>query len=265
MKKNNSLILIFTLILIVFGCEEIKDPAGQRDVAPIPIISNINPAIFDSKDLENSYIEFEVNLAAGIQVEKAVIEGSFNGNLQRTEIGEISTFPSTIRIYSSVAAGKIGIVLDDIHNGEVFTFELVTTYNGLTTRSSAAINVPVACAYDVNLATGSYHSVSADWASEGDITITADPADQYTLYVTGLEEMEGLVEDVGPLVMHINPIDYSVIADKSVLASDAWGFHNIAYSGNGTYSSCDGSFIMYFEITTDEANFGTNAFTFTRN
>jgi len=155
--------------------------------------------------------------------------------------------------------------LGDIHNGEVFTFEAITTNNGTTTRSNAAINVPVACAYDVNLATGSYHSVSDDWASEGDITITADPADQYTLYVSGLEEMEGLVEDQGPLVMHINPIDYSVVADKTVLASDAWGFHNIAYEGTGVYSSCDGSFVMYFEISVDEGSWGTYQFTFTRN
>ncbi len=117
----------------------------------------------------------------------------------------------------------------------------------------------------MNLATGSYHSVSEGWGSEGDITITADPDDPYTLYVTGLEEMEGLIEDVGPLVMHINPVDYSVIADKSILASDAWGFHNIAYEGTGVYSSCDGSFDMYFDITVVEGDFGIFQFNFTRN
>jgi len=265
MKKIKILGLIVTLIIVLFSCEEEKDPAGLRGVAVIPTITDINPAIFDSKDLENSYIEFKVDLLGGAQVDNVTIVGSYNGNLERIEIVEVSTFPSTVRILSSDAAQKLGIALGDIHNGEVFTFEAITTNNGTTTRSNAAINVPVACAYDVNLATGSYHSVSDDWASEGDITITADPADQYTLYVSGLEEMEGLVEDQGPLVMHINPIDYSVVADKTVLASDAWGFHNIAYEGTGVYSSCDGSFVMYFEISVDEGSWGTYQFTFTRN
>ncbi len=265
MKRIKSLGIIITLIMIIFGCEELKDPAGERGIAVIPEISNINPALFDSKDLENSYVEFTVDLVPGTSVDKCIIEGSFNGNQERVEIAEISAFPSTVRIVSSVAAQKIGIALDDISNGQVFTFELVTTANGVTTRSNAAINVPVACAYDVNLATGSYHSVSSDWNSEGDITITADADDPYTLYVTGLEEMEGLVEDVGPLVMHINPVDYSVIADKSILASDAWGLTNIAYEGTGVYSSCDGSFVMYFEISVVEGSWGTFQFTFTRN
>lgn len=265
MKKIKILGLLITLIIILFSCEELKDPAGFRGVAVVPAITDINPALFDSKDLENSYVEFTVDLPAGEQVDNLTIVGSYNGELQRVEITQVSSFPATVRILSSDVAQKLGIALGDIHNGEIFTFEAVTTKDGKTTRSSAAINVPVACAYDVNLATGSYHSVSDDWASEGDITITADPDDPYTLYVSGLEEMEGLVEDGGPLVMHINPIDYSVVADKTVLASDAWGMHDIAYEGTGVYSSCDGSFDMYFEISVVEGSWGVNQFTFTRN
>jgi hypothetical protein len=125
--------------------------------------------------------------------------------------------------------------------------------------------VAVACAYEVDLATGSYHSVSADWNSEGNITITADPDDPYTVYVSGLEEIEGLIEDKGPLVMHIDPVTYEVIADKTVLASDAWGFHDIAYEGSGIYSSCDGSYLMFFDISVVEGDFGQFQFEFTRN
>jgi len=58
MKKIKILGLIVTLIIVLFSCEEEKDPAGLRGVAVIPTITDINPAIFDSKDLENSYIEY---------------------------------------------------------------------------------------------------------------------------------------------------------------------------------------------------------------
>jgi hypothetical protein len=249
MKRIKTIGIIFTMIIIIFGCEELKDPAGLRGVAVIPAITNINPAIFDSKDLENSYIEFTVDLLGGAQVENAIIVGSYDGNLERVEIIDVSTFPSTIRILSSDVAQKLGIALGDIQNGKVFAFELVTTSNGTIARSNSVINVPVACAYDKELAIGSYHSVSAGWATDGDITISVDPDDPFTVYVKGLEEIEGVVEDLDPLVMHINPIDYSVIADETTLASDFFGYGSVTYSGTGVYNSCDGSYNMNFDIS----------------
>jgi hypothetical protein len=265
MKKYNSLILIFTLILIVFGCEEIKDPAGLRGVAVIPGISNINPATFDSKDLVNSYIQFDIDLPQGEQVDKVIIKGSYNGNFERVDIEEITTFPSTIKIFSSDVAQKLGISLDDIQNGDIFTFEFVTINSGLTTRSNALINVPVACAYDKNLAVGSYHAVS-DWPSEYDVTITVDPDDQYTVYVAGLGALDGIDEDNGPYVMHINPIDYSVSTETKLLASDYYGYGGVTYSGNGVYSSCDGSYTLYIDISVgDYGSQGVYTFILTRN
>lgn len=136
----------------------------------------------------------------------------------------------------------------------------------MTTRSNAVLSVPVACAYNVELAAGSYHTVSSDWNSEGNITITANPEDPYTVYVAGLEEIEGLDEDQGPLVMHISPATFEVTADKTIIASDAWGFGSISYSGNGVYNSCDGSYTMYFNITLSAlGSQGTFKFDFTRN
>ncbi len=154
MKKIKILGLIITLLMIVVGCEEVKDPAGLRGVAVIPAISDLNPGIFDSKDLVNSYIEFVVDLAPGSQADNVTIQGSYNGNLERVTMAEITSFPSTVRIVSSEAAAKLGVALADINNGAVFTFELVTTADGVTTRSNAILNIPVACAYDPTLAVG---------------------------------------------------------------------------------------------------------------
>ena len=38
-----------------------------------------------------------------------------------------------------------------------------------------------------------------------------------------LKQLKELDEDQGPLVMHIDPATFAVIADKTVLASDAFG------------------------------------------
>jgi hypothetical protein len=266
MKKIKTLGLIITLIMIFLSCEELPDPAGRRGVAVVPGITDIDPGIFDSKDLKNSYVEFTITVPAGTQVDKITIQGSYQDNLERVTITEVTSFPATVRILSSDVAQKLGIALNNIENGDVFTLELLTLANGLTTRSTAVLFVAVACAYDVNLAVGSYHSVSADWNSEGSITLTADPANPYKIYVSGIEEMEGLVEDQGPLVMYINPATYNVTVPEKVLSSDAWGYGAISYSGNGVYSSCDGSYSMYFDISIGAyGNQGTFGFTFTRN
>jgi hypothetical protein len=160
----------------------------------------------------------------------------------------VTSFPATVRISSSDAAQKLGIALDEISNGDIFTFELVTLANGIATRSSAVLFVAVACAYDVNLATGSYHAVS-DWPSENDVTISADPEDPYTIYIAGLAEIDGIEEDNGPFVIHINPATYEVSAETKLLASDYYGYGGVTYSGDGVFSSCDGSYILYIDIS----------------
>ena len=250
---------------LFFGCEELPDPAGLRGVAVVPGISGLDPGIFDSKDLGTTYIEFTINIPDGSEVEKIVIQGSYKDNQERVPIEEITSFPATIRISCADAAQKIGIDLADISNGDIFIFELATTNDGKTTYSSAVLSIPVACAYDVNLATGSYHVIGGDWGSEGNVTLTADPSDEYKIYVSGLEEIEGLVEDLGPLVMYVDPVTFTVDVPLKAIASDAWGYHDIAYEGNGTYSSCDGSYSMVFTITVVEGTFGTFQFSFTRN
>lgn len=266
MKKIKTIGLSFTLLLIFMSCEELPDPAGERGTAVVPGITDINPGIFDSKDLGNSYVEFKVIIPAGERADKITVQCSYKDNFERVTMAELTSFPSTVRITSAGAAQKLGINLDDIINGDVFLIELVTTAKGIITRSTAVLAVPVACAYDVNLAEGSYHSVSADWNSEGDITLTADAVDPYKIYVSGIEEIEGLVEDLGPLVMYINPATYAVTVPNKAISSDAWGYGAISYAGSGVYNSCDGSYNMYFDIsTTVLGGLGTYGFTFTRN
>jgi hypothetical protein len=265
MKKIKTLGLTVTILILAFGCTKLKDPAGRRNVGVVPVISNVAPGIFDSKDLVNSYVQFLVDLPGGSHADGASIEASYNNNSERIQVAQVTTFPSTVKLVSGDVIQKLGLIRDSVSNGDVFTLELVTTVNSVPYRSNSVLFISVACAFDKTLTVGSYHSVSADWNTHGNVTLTDDPNDPYTIFVTGLETLDNLIEDKGPLVMHIDPVTYAVKADKTVLASDASPYHNIAYSGSGTYNSCDGSFAMTFDITVDEGDFGKFTFNITKN
>jgi hypothetical protein len=78
--------------------------------------------------------------------------------------------------------------------------------------------------------------------------------------------LDGAVEDLGPMVMHIDPVTFAVTADKSILCS-VWyyGYHNFAYEGTGTYNSCDGSYEMRLSPSVDEGSWPAYLFSFTKN
>jgi len=266
MKKIKTIGLIITLIMISISCEELPDPAGLRGVAVVPGISDLNPGIFDSKNLQNSYIEFTVEIPEGSSVEKITILGSFNDNDEDAVIIEVTSFPAIVRIVSSDAAQKIGIAIDDIVNNDFFTFELLTTAGGRATLSNAVLIIPVACAFDGAMAIGSYHAIESGWPFEGDVTITADPDDPYTVYVSGLANLDDCGEDLGPFVMHINPATFGVTTEAKLLASDYYGYGGITYSGSGVYNSCDGSYTLNIDISVgDYGSQGIFVFNLTRN
>ena len=260
MKRIKIVKLFILLVIIFFGCEEVKDPAGQRNVGIVPLLSDINGMFISGEP--SSFIQFKVDLQSGATVENAQIVVSSRDNFQRLKIADVTSFPSDFTFTLGDISEKLGV----INEGDVIYIEVVTTKDGITTRSNAAIAKMVYCGYDVALASGSYHSLSpsSEWNSEGDISLKADPVDQFKIFVTGLESIEGLNEDQGPLVMHIDPVTFSVVADKTVLASDAWGETNIAYEGTGSYNSCSGEYSMSFNISTDQTDYGSFAFTFTR-
>ena len=230
------------------GCEKAKDPAGLRDVAVIPVISDVNPGIFNSTDLENAYVEFKVSVPEGKKIDKITISGSYGNNSDGIMIKEITTFPETVRITALDVAQKLGRALNTIKNDDVFTFELLTLANGITTRSSAVLFVTVACGFNEALTSGNYHAVSA-WPSDNNVTITADPEDPYTVNIKDLAVLDGIVEDLGPFVIHIDPATFEVTAEEKLLASDYFGYGGVTFSGSGVYNSCTGSYVLNIDIS----------------
>jgi hypothetical protein len=265
MKRIIISVLIITLVILSGGCEKLKDPAGLRNAGVVPLVSDISGVFING--YTSSSVSFKVDLASGESVDNAAVIVSHLNNFERIKIADINSFPATITLTFGEVISKLGINASSIGDGDNFYVEVVTTKKGKTTRSIAVLNLLVLCEYSPALSIGSYHSVSGptEWNSEGDITITADPDDPYTVYVSGLEALEGLNEDKGPLVMHINPSSFAVIADKTIIASSGFGDSNISYEGNGAYNSCDGSYIMHFVISGDSGPYGTYLFTLTRN
>jgi len=79
------------------------------------------------------------------------------------------------------------------------------------------------------------------------IGLTAD--DPYTIFITDLGAIDGITEDNGPFVLHINPATFNITCETKTLSSDYYGYGAVTYSGYGVFSSCDGAYSLYIDIS----------------
>jgi len=264
MKNINRLLtLIIISVLTLSGCEtKFDDPAGARNVIKTtPVIENLDPSIFLAADKANTYVAFDVTPGEGGQPMDGLIEVSYDGGQQRAQLQEF-TIPATgVQVALTDVATALGISVDDMEGGKYVNIEILTKSGDKYYRSSAAVNPLIACDYIAADYVGTANSESSDWGSSGPVNITVDPDDEYTLLVAGLETMEGLNEDGGPLPLIIDPASYAITVPKTVLASNAWGYHNLAYAGSGTLNTCSQEIQLNVAISVDEGNFGSFTFT----
>lgn len=264
MKSYSILGLVAILFLSLTSCEE-ETLDLQKNVGVVPSVTGINPATFDSNNKTTTYIRFTVGIPDGQAApSEVIIVASYNNDGAKKQVATVTTFPSTIDVTLQQVATALGKTLAQINAGDVINMQVLTVVGGKTYQSSAAFNAAVVCAYSPTLVTGAYRAVSAGWAVDGPVTITVDAADQYKLYVSGLPELDGMVGNVGPLVMNVNPINFAVTAPRTVLGSVFFQYTNVAYQGSGTLNTCNGTYTMSFTITVDQGSFGSYAFTFTK-
>lgn len=264
MKNIKLIILAFCTVFVATSCNEDIDPSGERGL-PVASIKNITQAIYLKTDLENTYVEFDVDLAEGLTADSGEVQVSINGEAQQVTLQSIDTFPTTLHLPLTDVVEVLGMDLSDIEGGEIINIEVLTIVNGKKYRSTANLNPLIACDYVIEEVVGTYTCSSAGWGSSGIITITADEEDPFTLYVTGLAEMDGVDEDQGPLVMYVNSADYSVDAPATVLASEAFGYTNYTYEGYGQFNTCTNEFSMNMSISVDQGSFGSyNDFVFVK-
>lgn len=266
MKKVKIFSIIFSFILLFVSCEtEVIDPAGIRGINAVTAIVDVNPAIFIDGALETSYVEFMLESDSKTGPKKGYIVASYNGTTQKKRLKDVN-IPEKVNITAKEAIDALGMSIDDVSAMDYFVFEVAIDVDGETYYSNGAVTVKVVCPFDPELTYGNYTAYSSpdEWDTEGDIEITVDSEDPYTVYVSGLAAIDGLVEDGGPLVMHINQYNFEVTAPKVVLASTAWSYTNIAFAGSGEYNSCTGEYVMRFSITVDQGSFGSFIYSFTR-
>jgi len=266
MKKYKILAMLFAFALMISGCEDTNlNLVGSRGIAIVPTISDINPAFYTT-DYENSFVQFTVDLGEGDTVDAAELQVTYNG--QNIVLQEITSFPQTIILPASDVIAALGLSESDVNVDDYFLYHVVTTNGGVSSRSTAALKVFVTCGFDPLLPKGSYHVVSSDWEVEGNVTLTADPVDPFKISVAGLYEMEGGVPNDNVLELIINPDNFSVSHENTLLGPSApWGSYTNYYYGpvSGLYKSCTGTFEMVFSITVDEGGFGNYSFVFTKN
>ncbi|MDZ7739882.1 MAG: hypothetical protein U5K32_12615 [Bacteroidales bacterium] len=271
MKNINrllTLIIIFGLTLT--GCEtELDDPAGERNlIGATPVIENLDPSIFLAADKQNTFVAFDVTAGELDLTMDAIVEVSYDGGKERAQLSEF-TIPATgLEVALTDVADALGISVDDMVGGAYVNIEVLTKAGDKYFRSAAAVNPLIACDYVPTDYPGTPNAASSGWGVDGEVTVTVDPTDDFTLLVSGLATIDGCVEDGGPLPLIVDPASYNITVPRTILASsEGWiadyGYTNIAYGGTGTLNTCSREIQLLLEITVDQGSFGEYAFTIT--
>ncbi len=295
MKNKLKIILMASIgLFLLSNCQKdpkLPMPTLQKSVIPLvtkDVAKDQNISIYKLSDFKGTVI---VNTYYKDLPKSMTLMVIMNNDVTKSAVlqANITSFPTKVDFDIAKMVTLIpGLTsLSDLQLGDYFRFyvdmilEDGTVIDGNDPKyaqvNSAVANLPgssitvkytIACPLDLTKTVGSYRAVCGDWGVDGNVTITADATDPNKLYVTGLETLDGLVEDKGPLPMILNPLTYVVTSPKTILATlVTWGapYHNIAYEGKGVYNTCTGTFEMKWAITVTEGGFGDFDFILTRN
>ncbi len=306
MKSIYYIIMLLVGVIILNGCETdengpMPDTFEEGGVAYM-VMDTTTSTIILPGNLDAFVVEGKIDVLFEPQFDKLMLMVAYNGDHTNAGllIDDITSLPFSFSVNMDDVIEAVPQLnsREDIDYSDYLTFyvnmvigdkvypiyqniggkEIRTVGSGLITalqnfeneEAITDIRIDVPCQYDVEAVTGSYRAVSppSDWNASGSVTITADENDPYIVYVAGLAAMEGLVEDQGPLKMIINPVDFSVTAEETVLASDVapWDlpYTGYKYEGTGRLNTCNGTYTMVFTIGIDQGSWGAYNFTLTK-
>jgi len=277
MKKMKKILILLGTIAIVslaiISCKKFEDKSLERGAGVVPSLINLTPASPLFVDVEKDSVTFSVSLAKGDKVDKAAIKVTYQG---KSAILKQITFPASdtanVKIFGSDVLKALNITKDSVVLGTAFQIDVTTTLNGLTTISPASFYIHLPCKYDASLASGSYEMKSASWNVDASVKLVADKKNANIFYISGLAEADGLVSNGNLMKITVDTVKFTVTGENTIIAADCspWGADYAADTNykygvvSGTFSSCDGSYQITFDISSDIEDFGTYAFTFTR-
>ena len=258
MKKINIYYILALLFAVSFAaCEDTNENlVKERGAAVVPKISNIGPGFYTT-DFENSYIKFDVAIPEGQKVDDAEIQATFKD--KTTVIEKITSFPTTIQITASDVISKMGLSDNDVELGDSFIIDVVTTFEGVTTRSyTGSIKASVTCELFIDDFVGT-HIVSLDEWDGGGYQVEVKKISETELSVEGM--FDGYADN--PMIIKINPIDHSITVPKQMLVANPtawWGspspYLDFSLAGVGTLDACEISLSFSAEATVDAGSFG---------
>ncbi|MFV0522219.1 MAG: hypothetical protein ACK5MI_07325 [Mangrovibacterium sp.] len=275
MKYFKYLWLIAFVAVSFISCNSWDNPAKDRGVYPNPTLENIAPAFF-TEDFENSYVAFDVVMS---EEDQAKIDGAYLQISYTPEDGEksdavklqdLASFPAEVEISAETAIAAVGKTDADVKLNDVFSIEVITIVNGVETKSTAAIDAKVTCAFEpgVTVTSGTYKYASSSWETSGSVVIRPDDSDPYKVYINvdGLAAGDGVEGTGNEIAITIDPDTYAVTGDGSaVIVAETMGdYTNETYQlVSGSFDSCSGNYDLTFAINVDQGSFGSFAFEFT--
>jgi len=261
MKK--IIITIAAFIFIGISCQDSNEnPVQERGEHVVPTMSEPAPAYF-TDNIDESYVQFDLSLTAGQTVDKVSIE--VVGSSKRAILRDVTLPVTGLKVTASEVLSALGISPSDYKSGDSFELYVLTTKNGITTRSIAAFTINVVCYFEPSMLIGDFYYVSEEWEEEGMLTFEADPDDPYTVYVYGMPETQGLEDTGNPIILTVNPNNFSVSGPKVIISPKIWGYSNNAYEPIfGSYSACDNQFKITFQISVDDGLWGNFLFVFSK-
>ena len=181
MKIHKIIRLIVVFGLFFGACDDTNDNlVVQRGVAVSPIIESITSSFFELSDLDNAFVEFKVTAEFPTEVSKIFVKVGYNDNT--AILPPYTSIPVTVKLTVSEVAAVLGVNINDLELGDVFSFQLlVENVDGITTYSNVVLNATVACASSLD---GAYTCVANGSSTDDGPTPDENPAVNYTTTIT---------------------------------------------------------------------------------
>lgn len=270
--KYSRIILPLLALGLMTACENTNEnPVKSRGENVVPIMGAMSPAVFYTTDLSLSYVEFDVTLEDGDEVDAGLIEVVYNDSLSAI-VGQIDAFPAKVRVDAESVFSALGVNATTIKTSDVLNIYVLTTKNDVTTRSVAADRIKfIECPFSAENAQGAYACISEDWEAAGDVEIHQVEGEEFTFEVLGFNEnVEGLSDYGTNIILEIDPNTFNIsnVGESFVLAPDLAEWDMADYTGytytivSGSYDTCSGTYTVEFSITVDQGSYGNYLFEF---